>query len=295
MALYFCTVIFILSTQTFAFYTSPNFFSYRSSLRLYTISLENLSTGTDTGSGTGSENRMEIAIDMQSSSPAHGITNKTSISIDSICTTGTSTSHASQQVSHFMDSFLKQTNDSTKQSKVRELLQPFLEDDLLLHTLQSWSRPLPTTALFKPLVLVGPSGVGKGRLIRSILKDYNRFFGKIVSHTTRSPRPDEKNGVHYHYISKEQFQAKVEANEFIEWAIVHGNYYGTSIQAWKDIQTQGKISIFEIDIQGARSIVASERTLNIRPKYAFIAPPNVDVLRERLDIRYLLIIAFSDH
>ena len=60
--------------------------------------------------------------------------------------------------------------------KIKELLEPFLTDDLLLHTLKEWSRPLPSRDLFRPLVLVGPSGVGKGRIIKNIIKDYGRWF-----------------------------------------------------------------------------------------------------------------------
>ena len=180
---------------------------------------------------------------------------------------------------------ISRLNESTA-AKVKELLAPFLDDDLFLHTIKEWERPLPPKDLLRPLVLVGPSGVGKGRLIKAILKDYSRYFGRIVSHTTRAPRPEEREGVHYFYVSQEEFNATIRNNSFIEWAMVHGNFYGTSLKAWKHVQAQGKIGIFEIDIQGARAIRNISRSEGISPKFIFVAPPHVDVLRERLDIRY---------
>jgi guanylate kinase len=118
------------------------------------------------------------------------------------------------------------------------------------------------------------------------MKDYGRFFGKIVSHTTRAPRPSEENGVHYHFIDQITFQELVANGSFIEWAVVHGNYYGTSISALKDVQAAGKICIFEIDIQGAKTIKEHSLQLGMYPKFAFISPPSLEMLRERLDMRY---------
>lgn len=178
------------------------------------------------------------------------------------------------------------SSQSTDMSKARELMQPFLNDDLLLHTISEWTRPLPPKYLLRPVVLVGPSGVGKGRIIKSLLKDYSRFFCKVISHTTRAPRPGEVPDVHYHYIDKNEFIKRVEEDFFVEWAEVHGNYYGTSLAAMRDIQIKGKISILEIDIQGARSIRKVERAIGMSPRYIFLAPPSIDLLKERLDIRY---------
>ena len=181
----------------------------------------------------------------------------------------------------------------SRMSEVKELVKPFLEGDLVQHVLFEWSRPLPPSYLSKPLVIVGPSGVGKGRLLRSLLKDYGKFFSKVVSHTTRHPRPSEVNGIHYHFVNTSEFQTLIANDSFLEWAMVHCNYYGTSIKAWRDVQVSGRICILEVDIQGAKSIHAKEKQLGILPKYVFIAPPDVSVLQERLDLRYVALIMRS--
>lgn len=127
------------------------------------------------------------------------------------------------------------------------------------------------------------SGVGKNRLIKALMKDYSRFFSKVVTHTTRKPRPDEVNGTNYHYISLEQFHSlQSQSKYFVETALVHNNMYGLSYTAWAEVSRQNKISIFEIDIQGAQSIKALENKLRIKPFYLFIAPPNITKLHDRL-------------
>jgi guanylate kinase len=82
-----------------------------------------------------------------------------------------------------------------------------------------------------PVVIAGPSGVGKGTLINKLLTDFPEFFGFSVSHTTRGPRPGEENGVHYNFVTKGDFEIAVEKGDFIEYAKVHTSYYGTSLQA----------------------------------------------------------------
>ena len=82
-----------------------------------------------------------------------------------------------------------------------------------------------------PLVFAGPSGVGKGTVVATLMKRFPTVFGFSVSHTTRAPRQGEENGVHYHFVSKEEMEAGIEKGEFIEHANVHTNYYGTSFQA----------------------------------------------------------------
>lgn len=183
-----------------------------------------------------------------------------------------------------MNTPLISTNHS-RMSEVKELMKPFLEGDFVQHVITEWTRPLPPNYLSRPLVIVGPSGVGKGRLLKSLLKDYSKFFGKVVSHTTRKPRPSEIDGMHYHFVNITTFQTLIENGSFIEWAMVHGNYYGTSISAWKDLQLSGRISILEIDIQGAKSVHSKEKALGISPRYIFIAPPDVATLQDRLDLR----------
>lgn len=88
----------------------------------------------------------------------------------------------------------------------------------------------------KPFVIAGPSGVGKGTLIDKLLTKYPETFGFSVSHTTRSAREGEVNGVHYNFVSKPAFEEAVERGDFIEYAKVHANYYGTSIQAVEKVR-----------------------------------------------------------
>jgi len=89
--------------------------------------------------------------------------------------------HHHQQQQHQKRQFIR-NNDT---NNIRDLCVPLLDYKLIEDTILQWTRPLPTSYLSKPLVLVGPSGVGKGRLVRAILKDYSRFFQKVVTHTTR--------------------------------------------------------------------------------------------------------------
>jgi len=82
--------------------------------------------------------------------------------------------------------------------------------------------------LYKPLVVVGPSGAGKGTLIEGIKAKYTDKFGFSVSYTTRKPRAGEKHGEHYFFISRDEFEAMIQRQEFIEFCEVHSNYYGTA-------------------------------------------------------------------
>lgn len=82
-----------------------------------------------------------------------------------------------------------------------------------------------------PLVLAGPSGAGKGTVIKALMDKHPNVFGFSVSHTTRGPRPGEVNGVHYHFVDKAEMEEAIKRNEFIEYANVHTNIYGTSIKA----------------------------------------------------------------
>jgi guanylate kinase len=129
-----------------------------------------------------------------------------------------------------------------------------------------------------PLVVAGPSGVGKGTLIKKLLDKYPNLFGFSVSHTTRPPRPGEENGVHYHFVSLSEMKSGVGRNEFVEYANVHTAMYGTSKAAILKIREQNKICILDIDMQGVQSVKNS----NIDCKYIFIAPPSMEELEKRL-------------
>jgi len=137
---------------------------------------------------------------------------------------------------------------------------------------------LPTSAAVRPLLICGPSGVGKGTLLTRLLADYPHVFGRSVSHTTRKPRVGEVNGEHYHFVSVETLLADVKAGKFVEHANVHGNYYGTSIAAIHTVQSGGKICLLEVDIQGVQSI----RRAQLDPLCYFIRAPSFEDLEQRL-------------
>ena len=105
-------------------------------------------------------------------------------------------------------------------------------------------------------------------------------FGFSVSHTTRSPRPGEVDGVHYHFVSIEQIQQDIADGKFLEHAQVHGNYYGTSLEAVETVQRQGKLCILDIDVQGVQTIKSDNKLPDAL--YVFVAPPSVENLEERL-------------
>lgn len=90
-----------------------------------------------------------------------------------------------------------------------------------------------------PVVIAGPSGVGKDSLIHRLLEIYPHLFGFSVSRTTRPPRPDEVDGVHYHFVSKPEFEESIERHEFIEYAKVHNHYYGTTFQGVEQVWSFG--------------------------------------------------------
>ncbi|CAM2961521.1 guanylate kinase [Helicobacter burdigaliensis] len=103
------------------------------------------------------------------------------------------------------------------------------------------------------LILSGPSGAGKSSLYKAIAKEFpNHYFS--ISSTTRAKREGEIDGVHYHFISKEEFQKGIEEGNFLEWACVHENYYGTSKKEVLEALAQDKLVIFDVDVQGQESI-----------------------------------------
>ena len=137
--------------------------------------------------------------------------------------------------------------------------------------------------LLEPLIICGPSGVGKGSMIAKYMEDFGgqSDFEFTVSHTTRAPRPGEVDGIHYNFVDMESMKTAIGNSEFLEYAEVHGNYYGTSWESMKSIQRRGKRALLDIDVQGVKNIKEMEST-SLRPKYVFIAPPSMDVLAERL-------------
>jgi guanylate kinase len=126
-------------------------------------------------------------------------------------------------------------------------------------------------------IVCAPSGAGKTSLVRELLaRDPNVHLS--VSHTTRPPRPGEKDGLAYHFVARPVFQAMIERAEFLESAEVHGNLYGTS-QAWIEAHRgQGHDIVLEIDWQGAQQV----RGLIPDAIGIFILPPSLEELRQRM-------------
>ncbi|KAK4755409.1 hypothetical protein SAY87_009166 [Trapa incisa] len=133
----------------------------------------------------------------------------------------------------------------------------------------------------KPIVISGPSGVGKGTLINKLMEEFPLLFGFSVSHTTRSPRNMEKDGIHYHFTQKGAMERDIKEGKFLEYASVHGNLYGTSIEAVEMVADEGKRCILDIDVQGARSVRAS----SLEAVFIFICPPSMEELENRLRAR----------
>jgi len=129
-------------------------------------------------------------------------------------------------------------------------------------------------------VISAASGAGKTSLVKSVLQHVSDIEVS-VSHTTRAPREGEVDGVDYHFVDKETFQAMVNGGEFIESATVFGNMYGTSRQHIQEQLLKGKDVILEIDWQGARQI----RQLMNDCRTIYVVPPSVAALRERLTSR----------
>jgi len=131
-----------------------------------------------------------------------------------------------------------------------------------------------------PLILSSPSGGGKTTIARMLL-ERRRDVGYSVSCTTRSPRQGEQHGKDYFFLAKEDFEARRSRDEFAEWAVVHGNLYGTLRQEVTSVLASGKHVIMDIDVQGARQFARAfpESVL------VFLLPPSTDVLIGRLRAR----------
>ena len=115
---------------------------------------------------------------------------------------------------------------------------------------------------------------------------YAKKFGFTTSHTTRSPRPGEMDGIDYHFTSHAKMEELIAAGKFLEHANVHGNIYGTSFEAIQHVENQlRKICLLDIDVQGVRSMKLHEReegTPKLKGNYIFISPPSLETLKTRL-------------
>ena len=126
-------------------------------------------------------------------------------------------------------------------------------------------------------VFSAPSGAGKSTIINSLKKGMG-FIGYSVSHTSRKPRGSEENGVHYHFVEKDTFRRMIGDGQFVEWAEVYGNLYGTSFLSLDEQTSQGLDVLLDLDHQGAE---------NIKKHYEdsvliYVLPPSLEVLEDRL-------------
>lgn len=128
------------------------------------------------------------------------------------------------------------------------------------------------------IVVSAPSGAGKTTLCEKLIADFPNIVLSISS-TTRAKRPQEQEGVHYHYLTPTAFQEKIDAGEFAEWAEVHGKRYGTAKSTIDQNLRQGKHTLFDIDVQGAMSL---RKAYGTRVLLIFIHPPSLETLEQRL-------------
>jgi guanylate kinase len=128
------------------------------------------------------------------------------------------------------------------------------------------------------VVVVGPSGVGKGTLVNRICAQFPDRVQLSISATTRSPRADEQDGVNYYFWTREHFLAQVEAGAFLEWAEYSGNLYGTPRRPVEEGIAQNRLVLLEIEVAGARQVKQNFPSA----KRIFIMPPSLEVLEQRL-------------
>ncbi|MFQ6037806.1 MAG: guanylate kinase [Candidatus Aminicenantales bacterium] len=128
-------------------------------------------------------------------------------------------------------------------------------------------------------VITGPSGCGKSTLVHRILKELDNVAFSI-SHTTRERRPSEEDGRDYYFVGEAEFKSMIEKKKFVEWAVVHGNYYGTSRRELEKKAGRGDL-LLDIDVQGAQQV---KNTIK-KAVFVFVLPPSFEELKRRLENR----------
>ncbi len=128
------------------------------------------------------------------------------------------------------------------------------------------------------LLLSGPSGCGKSSLLKELYKVVTNYYFSI-STTTRAPRDGEKDGIDYFFVSKEVFKKDIDNGDFLEWAEVHGNYYGTSLKPINKALDASKLVIFDIDVQGFVQVIKKLKNITTT---VFITTPSIKELEKRL-------------
>lgn len=135
----------------------------------------------------------------------------------------------------------------------------------------------------KIIIITAPSGAGKTSITRHLLKTFPGKLAFSVSATTRKKREYEEDGLHYHFISVDDFKDKIKKNEFIEWEMVYeGKYYGTLRSELQRIWDEGKAPLLDIDVNGAMHV---QRQYPDQSLSVFIEPPSIEELRKRLESR----------
>lgn len=128
------------------------------------------------------------------------------------------------------------------------------------------------------LLISGPSGCGKSSLLKEVYKVIDNYYFSI-STTTRLPRVGEKHGVDYLFVEEDEFKKDIDDNNFLEWAKVHNNYYGTSLKPINEALREGKLVIFDIDVQGFEQVIDRLRDITTT---VFITTPSIVELEKRL-------------
>lgn len=131
------------------------------------------------------------------------------------------------------------------------------------------------------LIISGPSGCGKSTLLKEVYKNISTYYFSI-STTTREPRVGEVDGIDYFFVSKEDFEIDIKNGNFLEYAKVHDNYYGTSLKPIIQALNEGKLVIFDIDVQGHHIV---RKKMNHCVTSVFITTPSLKVLEQRLNDR----------
>ena len=175
----------------------------------------------------------------------------------------------------------------TKKPEIKQLLNDYMAnlllhkpDDVFKFTKDYFSLLAEVPNISKVLTIVGPSGVGKGVLIKRLLEEFPEI-SLSVSHTTRERREGETHGKEYYFVTKEKFLDFIIKNELVEHNVFLEYYYGTSKNEIKRLTNMNKIVLLELDVNGADSIYKS----GIDANYIGILPPAQDILRSRLKIR----------
>jgi guanylate kinase len=149
---------------------------------------------------------------------------------------------------------------------------------------------MPSSDAPAPIILIisGPAGSGKTTLCERLLAEFPERVERVVTTTSRLPRPGERDGVDYHFLPAEAFEQRIQQGAFIEWAKVHGRYYGSQKDHVLEMLRSGRDLLLNIDVQGARSFLrepAITATLPGRLRTVFIKPASMQQIRERLQGR----------